>query len=434
VHSVLPLFLALALIVAVAKTAGYVSVRLGQPAVLGELLVGLILGPTVLDMLHWPVFGEAHLEPVITALANLGVLVLMFVAGLEIDPAALRRDGKTATITGVAGVAVPVAIAALLFPMMGYGLSQSLFLGLVLAATSVSISAQTLMELGVLRSRVGVALLGAAIIDDVLVVLLLAVLLALSDGGSGALSVVWTLGRMVLFLAVVLVVGRRVVRALASRVDGLPVSEGVMALAVVVALATAWASEALGGMASITGAFMAGLLFRETNYRDHIEDGMHTMAYALLVPVFFVSIGLEADARAIGVAGMPFAALFLVLAVVTKIVGCGAGALLSGMGSRDALRLGAGMTSRGEVGLIVAAIGIEAGVLNTELFATAVLMVLVTTLVTPAMLRALYPRSAARSPSPAVATELDDAVPIVPPAPGTGEDRPAAGDAAAEED
>lgn len=396
-HSVLPLFLALALIVAVAKAAGYASVRLGQPAVLGELLIGLVLGPTVLDMLHWPIFGHADLDPIVTALANLGVLVLMFVAGLEVDPLALRRAGRPATVSGIMGVAVPVAVAAVAFPLMGYPMRESLFLGLVLAATSVSISAQTLMELGVLRSAVGVALLGAAIIDDVLVVLLLAVLLALGSGGGGALAVAWAFAKMALFLATVLLVGRRAIRWLAARVDDLPISEGVMALAIVAALGLAWASEALGGMASITGAFVAGLLFRDTNYREHIENGMHTIAYALLVPVFFVSIGLEADARAIGVDGIGFALTFVLIAVLTKVVGCGIGARLAGMSMRDALRLGVGMTSRGEVGLIVAAIGIEVGVLSDDLFATTVVMVLATTLLTPMALRALYPREPAPS-------------------------------------
>lgn len=399
-NSVLPLFLALALIVALAKAAGYASVRMGQPAVLGELLIGLMLGPTALDMLHWPVFGGAELDGTITVLANLGVLVLMFVAGLEVDPQALWRAGRSATVTGVSGVFVPVITAALAFPMLGYSLQESLFLGLVLAATSVSISAQTLMELGVLRSAVGVALLGAAIIDDVLVVLLLAVLLALGSGGGGGLAVVWVFARMVLFLAGVLFIGRPVVRWLASSVDDLPISEGVMSLAVVLAFGIAWISEALGGMAAITGAFLAGLLFRGTSYREHIEDGMHTLAYALLVPIFFVSIGLEADARAIGMAGLPFATLFVVLAVLTKIVGCGLGARLAGLSGTDALRLGVGMTSRGEVGLIVAAIGIETRVLSSELFATAVVMVLVTTLLTPALLRLLYPRAPAVVPAP----------------------------------
>lgn len=406
-HDILPLFLALAVIVALAKTAGYASVRLGQPAVLGELLIGLVLGPTLLDMLHWPAFHGAELGPTITALANLGVLVLMFVAGLEVDPQALRRAGRSATITGIAGVAVPMLVAALAFPLMGYSMQQSLFLGLVLAATSVSISAQTLMELGVLRSAVGVALLGAAIIDDVLVVLLLAMVLALGGGGGGGLAVVWVFLRMALFLAAVLVIGRPLVRWLATRVDDLPVSEGVMSLAVVAAFGIAWASEALGGMAAITGAFMAGLLFRGTNYREHIENGMHTLAYALLVPVFFVNIGLEADARAIGMAGLPFALLFVLIAALTKVVGCGLGARAAGLSSLDSLRLGVGMTSRGEVGLIVAAIGIESGVLSRDLFATTVVMVLATTLLTPMVLRTLYPRGPAASPADPSPTRIE---------------------------
>jgi Kef-type K+ transport system membrane component KefB len=277
--------------------------------------------------------------------------------------------------------------------LRGADLERSLFVGLVLAATSVSISAQTLMELGVLRSPVGVALLGAAIIDDVLVVLLLAVLIALTaEGGGGALEVVWVVGRMALFLAATMTLGRPLVRRLAATVQRLPVSEGVMATAVVLTLLLAWSAEALGGMAAITGAFLAGLLFAATPQRAQIEDGMHTLAYALLVPVFFVSIGLETDARVLGVEGVPFALLLIGIAVVSKVAGCALGALAAGFDGRDALRLAVGMTSRGEVGLIVATIGLGRGLIDERVFAAVVIMVLVTTLVTPLLLRLLYPR------------------------------------------
>jgi Kef-type K+ transport system membrane component KefB len=354
-----------------------------------------------LNILHWHAFEGAGVEPAIEALAMLGVLVLMFLAGLEVDPQALLRAGRAATSAGVLGVLVPIVVAVLVFPMTGHGAQESLFLGLILAATSVSISAQTLMELGVLRSKVGITLLGAAIIDDVLVVLVLAVVLALGFGAGGLGSVFLLLLKMAAFLAVVGVAGRPVVRRLSHAVDDLPISEGVIALVLVTTLMVSWASEELGGMAAITGAFMAGLLFRDTVHHDHIEDGMHTLAYSLLVPVFFVHIGLQADARAIGAEGLPFAAGFILVAALTKIIGCAVGAKASGFSARDAIRLGVGMTSRGEVGLIVASIGIQAGGLTPRLYAVAVVMVVVTTLITPPMLRALYPSAAGGVSPPA---------------------------------
>jgi Kef-type K+ transport system membrane component KefB len=393
----LQFLLALAIIVIAAKGSGYLSTRLGQPAVLGELLVGLILGPTVLNMLHWPVFSDEHLGETLNHLAHLGVLFLMFMAGLEVDLEGMIRAGRPAVLAGVAGVIAPVVLGMVAALPFGFDLQRGLFLGLVLAATSVSISAQTLMELGVLRTRVGVALLGAAVVDDVLVILFLSIFVALAGGsGGGVVAVLWVLVKMAAFLGLAIWLGARIIPRLGSLVDRLPISEGVMALVIVVTLLYAWAAEALGGVAAITGAFLAGLLFARTPLRHHIEARMHTLAYSWLVPVFFVSIGLEANARALGLGGLPFALLIVVVAVLSKVLGCGIGAWLGGFSNSEALRLGVGMTSRGEVGLIVASVGLNAGLIGEKVFASMVLMILATTLLTPVMLRALYPEAVGR--------------------------------------
>jgi Kef-type K+ transport system membrane component KefB len=393
----LQFLLALAIIVVVAKGSGYLSTRLGQPAVLGELLVGLILGPTVLNMLHWPVFSDEHLGETLNHLAHLGVLFLMFMAGLEVDLEGMIRAGRPAVLAGVAGVIAPVVLGMAAALPFGFDLQRGLFLGLVLAATSVSISAQTLMELRVLRTRVGVALLGAAVVDDVLVILFLSIFVALAGGsGGGVVAVLWVLVKMAAFLGLAIWLGARIIPRLGSLVDRLPISEGVMALAIVVTLLYAWAAEALGGVAAITGAFLAGLLFARTPLRHHIEARMHTLAYSWLVPVFFVSIGLAANARALGLGGLPFALLIVVVAVLSKVLGCGIGAWLGGFSNSEALRLGVGMTSRGEVGLIVASVGLNAGLIGEKVFASMVLMILATTLLTPVMLRALYPEAVGR--------------------------------------
>lgn len=390
----LQFLLVLAIVVIAAKGSGYLSTRLGQPAVLGELLVGLILGPTVLDMLHWPVFGGSHLGETLNHLAHLGVLFLMFMAGLEVDLEAMMRAGRPAMLAGVMGVMASLALGMAVALPFGFDLQGALFMGLVLAATSVSISAQTLMELGVLRTRVGIALLGAAIVDDVLVILFLSLFVALAGGeGGGVVTVLWVLAKMAAFLGLALWLGARIIPRLGSLVDRLPISEGVMALAIVVTLLYAWTAEALGGMAAITGAFLAGLLFARTPLRHHIEAGMHTLAYSWLVPVFFVSIGLEANALALGLEGLPFALIIVGVAVLSKVLGCGMGARLGGFSNSEALRLGVGMTSRGEVGLIVASVGLGSGLIGERIFAAVVIMVLATTLLTPIMLRALYPET-----------------------------------------
>jgi Kef-type K+ transport system membrane component KefB len=403
---VLQLLLALFIIVVMAKSAGYLSTRLGQPSVLGELLIGLILGPTVLNMLHWPVFGDPHLEETISYLAHLGVLILMFVAGMEVDLEAMLKAGRPAVLAGVIGVIAPILLGGLQGWLSGFDLAHSAFIGLTLAATSVSISAQTLMELQVLRTRVGMGLLGAAVVDDVLVVLLLSVFMGVAAGSSSLLSVLWVLARMVIFLVLAIWLGGKILPRLGALVERLPISEGVMALALAVTFLYAWAAEALGGMAAITGAFIAGLIFGRTPLREEIEHGMHTLAYAWLVPVFFVSIGLETNARALGVSGIPFALIMVVVAVLSKVIGCGLGARLGGFTNGEALRLGVGMSSRGEVGLIVATVGMSSGLIDDLVFASVVIMVLVTTLLTPIMLRALYPRPAG-GPQPQPAAEID---------------------------
>jgi len=388
----LQLLLALAIIVLVAKASGYLSTYLGQPAVLGELLAGLLLGPTLLNMLHWPMFGDPHLGETLSHLAHIGVLFLMFVAGLEIDLESMLNAGRPAAISGTLGVIVPVGMGILIALLFGSDWQQSIFLGLVLAATSVSISAQTLMELGVLRSRVGIALLSAAVVDDVLVILLLSLFTALTaDGGGGAAAVAIVLAKMVGFLGIALLLGFRLIPGLTSRLDRLPISEGVIALVLVTTLLYAWGAEAFGGMAAITGAFLAGIMFGRTRFRSQIESAMHTLSYSWLVPVFFVSIGLEANAGLLGLDGIPFALLLILVAIVSKVLGSGLGARLAGFGGRDSLRMGVGMTSRGEVGLIVASVGLSGGLVTEGTFASVVLMVLATTLVTPVFLKLLYP-------------------------------------------
>lgn len=392
----LQFLLALAIVVMAAKTSGYLSTRLGQPAVLGELLAGLILGPTVLNMLHWPVFSDQLLGHTLSHLAHMGVLLLMFIVGLEVDLEAMVRAGRPAALAGVMGVVAPVALGFAATLPFSFGLQQSLLIGLVLAATSVSISAQTLMDLGVLRSRVGVTLLGGAVVDDVLVILLLSLFVALVQGGGGPFAVLLVVARMAAFFGLAVWLGGRFIPHLTSLISRLPISEGVMALAIVVTLLYAWAAEALGGVAAITGAFLAGLLFARTSFRQHIETGMHTLAYSWLVPVFFVSIGLQTNVRALGLKDLPFAIIIIIIAVLSKVVGAGIGARLGGLSNRESLAVGIGMTSRGEVGLIVASIGLSAGLIGDRVFATVLLMVLTTTLLTPVLLRALYAKSAAR--------------------------------------
>lgn len=383
----------LAIVITTAKAAGYISNRLGQPAVLGELIIGLILGPTLLDMLHWPLFAGGHLEEAFKQLAYLGVLFLIFIAGLEVHLGDMIRSGRPAVLAGLGGVVGPVVLGMAMALSFGFDLQASAFIGLMLAATSVGISVQCLLELGVMRNREGLALLGAAVVDDIVVIFLLSLFIAFIGGEGGETAgMIWMVVKMIAFMGIALWLGARFLTQLATFIDRLPISQGMIALVIVIVLLYSWAAEALGGMAAITGAFLAGVLFARTPFRQYIETGMHTIAYSWLVPVFFVSIGLEANARTLGVEGLPFAALLVVVAIASKVFGSGLGAIIGGMSRIEAMRLGVGMVARGEVTLIVASVGLKAGLIDEDVFASTVLMVLAAAILTPIMLQALYPQ------------------------------------------
>lgn len=389
----LQLIFEIALVIMAAKAAGLVSTYLRQPAVLGELIVGLLLGPTLIDLLHLPFVSDAEIiEITIASLAELGVLFLMFMAGLELHLSELKGVGKAAGLVGLMGVIFPLSFGAGYGFMVGMPSNEAIFLGLTLAATSVSISAQTLMELKVLRTRVGYSLLGAAVLDDVLVILLLSIFLALGTGGGTLASVMWVIVRMFIFLALAAGFGLWLLPGIVRRTSRLPVSQGVLSLAIVVVLLFGVAAEVVGNMAAITGAFLAGLMFSRSSEKDQLERNIRPLAYGFFVPIFFVHIGMTIDLTTLGVEAIGFTLVIIILAILGKLIGAGIGARLAGFTGRESLQLGAGMVSRGEVGLILASVGIREGLMPDTLFSSIVGMVLATTLVTPPLLRFLFKR------------------------------------------
>ncbi|HEX2981769.1 MAG TPA: cation:proton antiporter [Anaerolineaceae bacterium] len=388
----LALVFVLAVILITAKLAGYLSNRLGQPSVLGELLVGVILGPSVINLAHLPFLSGAHVETTVSELGELGVLLLMFLAGLELRLSDLARNTRVSASAGVLGVLFPVSLGGVVGELSGMNLSESLFLGLTLGATSVSISAQTLMELGVLRSRVGLGLLGAAVFDDVLVILLLSTFLAIESGGGGGVAILLVLLRMIAFLALSVAFGIWVLPRLVNRFAKLPISQGSLTLALVLLLFYGLSAELLGNMAAITGTFVAGLMYGRTPQHEDIERGMSALAYSFFVPIFFTSIGLAINVRELDSNAILLTVLLILVAVIGKMVGAGVGARIADYNWRESMQLGAGMVSRGEVGLIVAQVGVNEGLLNANIFSAIVGMVLATTLITPPMLRALFPK------------------------------------------
>jgi Kef-type K+ transport system membrane component KefB len=391
----LQLSLALTIIILAAKAAGWVSLRLHQPAVLGELLAGLILGPTVIDLLHLPLFSSPTLEETVLSLAELGAVLLMFIAGMEVDLQDLRHAGPIAAPAGVFGVIVPLAMGALAAVPFGYAGQEAVFVGIILTATSVSISAQTLLELRLLRTREGLAMLGAAVVDDILVIVLLSIFLALVDGGNAAGALGLVMLKIVIYLSLAAAAGWLLLPRLMRWVDRQPISEGLAALVLSSVLLFAWAAEVVGGLAAITGAFLAGMGISRSPLREKTEVKIRTITYGFLVPVFFVSIGLQADARSIAGPALGLLVVLFVVAMVSKIIGSGLGARLGGFSGGESLRVGIGMISRGEVGLIVASVGVSQGLIGSDLFAIVIVLVLLTTIVTPFLLRRAYAASAA---------------------------------------
>jgi Kef-type K+ transport system membrane component KefB len=393
---ILPLLLALAIILLAAKLFASLALRLGQPAVLGELLAGLVLGPSLLNFLSLSPLRDNGLEHTLHLLAELGVIVLMFSAGLEIDAGDLARSGRPAALAGVMGVVFPLVLGSAVALAFGMSPTTAVFTGIVLSATSVSISAQTLLELGRLSSREGITLLGAAVVDDILVIAVLAVFLGLVGGAGGWGVVALQLARMLAVLLLVTAAALWVYPRWVDKVDRLRASQGLLALSLAAALAISWVTEYAGGIAAITGAFLAGVGLSRSHLREEIAEKISPLAYGFLVPLFLVDVGLRTDLGRLDAGGLGFAVVVVAVAAISKVVGSGWGARLGGLDRPSALRLGVGMISRGEVGLIVAGVGLAQGLLPERVFSIAVVMVFATTLMTPPLLRWTFARTEVR--------------------------------------
>ncbi len=362
----------LAIILFGARAAAIVAQKFGLPGVFGELLLGVTLGPILINRLH---SGDA-----ISTFGTLGVLMLMLLVGLETDLVSVRSVGRSAFVVAFLGATLPVVFGYGMARMFGETPRVSLFIGVALSATSVSITAATLRELGKLNSIAGQTILVAAVLDDILVLLLVAFV-----GGDTGGSPVTAGLKMTAFLIVAVGGGWIGLRPLLAKLED-HMTE-FLAVAIGLALIYAWAAERFAGLAGITGAYIAGLLLARAMPHKPIARDVEVMATGFFSTLFFVSIGLTVhlrDVRPAMVIGLT------VLAIATKLVGCGVGALSTGLSKKDSLVVGVGMAPRGEVALIVASIGLQKGVLHTTIFSDLVLVVILTTVLTPLMLKIVY--------------------------------------------
>ena len=396
----LQILLCVAVIIVAAKLAGALTARIGLPLVLGELLAGVILGPTVLNIWGLSWFVPASPESVSVAVvfkvfAEVGVVLLMFVAGLETDIAMMRSAVAPAFWAATGGVILPMVGGCLLSRRFGFTWPEAIFIGTILTATSVTITAQTLMNLQQLRSKAGSTILGAAVIDDVLGLIVLSLVIALTPQITSGVSLSGralslTLGKMLLCLVTLLWWGPPLTRWVFRQAARLHGHHKEVATALILAFLLAFDAEWLGGMAAITGAYLAGLFVAATPDHEKVAQEIRPMINSLFGPIFFASIGLEVNARHLA-GGFGFFVLLLLIAIVGKIVGCGAGAFASGFSRRESLVVGVGMIPRGEVGLITASLGFAAGLVSQNVYAQVVVLVLMTTLITPVLLRFAFP-------------------------------------------
>lgn len=380
----------LALILLSTKVLGLVSRKFFMPQVVGALLAGLILGPGVLDVISQTDF--------INKTAEVGVIVLMYCAGMETDVQELKKSGKASVVIALMGVIIPLAggyAVAMFFNRPGLietnaacsVFLQNIFIGVILTATSVSITVEALKELGKLKTRAGNAILGAAVIDDILGIIALTVITSLADSSVK----VWVvLLKIAGFFVAVIAAGFLFYQFFTrwSRKSEKGMRRHVI-VSFVFCLLMAYMAEDFFGVADITGAYLAGVIISLTIKKDYIMSRFDTLSYLYLSPIFFASIGIKAALPKMSYAVVVFSVILTIVAILTKMAGCGLGAKLCRYDNDQALQIGVGMISRGEVALIVANKGEALGLMDQYLMGPIVIVVIITTIIAPILLLSL---------------------------------------------
>ncbi len=381
----------LALILLSTKVLGLVSRKFFMPQVVGALLAGLILGPGVLDVISQTDF--------INKTAEVGVIVLMYCAGMETDVQELKKSGKASVVIALMGVIIPLAggcAVAMFFNRPGLietnaacsVFLQNIFIGVILTATSVSITVEALKELGKLKTRAGNAILGAAVIDDILGIIALTVITSLADSSVK----VWVvLLKIAGFFVAVIAAGFLFYQFFTrwSRKSEKGMRRHVI-VSFVFCLLMAYMAEDFFGVADITGAYLAGVIISLTIKKDYIMSRFDTLSYLYLSPIFFASIGIKAALPKMSYAVVVFSVILTIVAILTKMAGCGLGAKLCRYDNDQALQIGVGMISRGEVALIVANKGEALGLMDQYLMGPIVIVVIITTIIAPILLKPVF--------------------------------------------
>ncbi len=376
----------IAIIIICAKSFGLLSRRLKAPQVVGEIIAGLLLGPSLLG---WVAPNEF-----ISGIAEIGVILLMFSAGLETNLTQLKKTGVKATLIACAGVFVPLIGGTVLY-MCFYGFAKpgtdeffhALFIGTILTATSVSITVQALKELGKLTDEVGTTIMSAAIIDDVIGILVLTVVISFRDPSSKISDVIF---RTIGFFILAIIVGIILYKMMKWLDSKYPHTQRIPIIGLAIALALSFIAEKFFGIADITGAYVAGIILSSLEDSKYIDRKMDVNSYMIFGPVFFVSIGLQTDMKSLDMTILLFSLGFVLVGLFAKIIGCGLMSRACGYKGLDTLKIGVGMMTRGEVALIVSKKGLEVGMLDSKYFTSVILLIIVSSILTPIILKLLY--------------------------------------------
>ena len=384
----LELLRTLAIIIITSKIFGLLARDLRAPQVAGEIIAGLLIGPSLLNLVSQSDF--------LAGMAEIGVVLLMFSAGLETDIDKLKKSGLKAAAIAAAGVVVPLVLGSLLY-MCFYGFSapgtegfiQAVFIGTILTATSVSITVQVLKELGKVSTEAGTTIMSAAIIDDVIGVVVLTAVLGLRDPSADLGAVCF---KTIAFFALSVVVGLIVFRLMKIVDRRWPHTRRIPIIGMSLAFIMAYIADRYFGVADITGAYVAGIILSPLDDSSYIDRKMDISSYMIFGPIFFASVGLQTNLRTVDLTILAFSAAFVFVGLLAKVIGCGLVSKLLRFDNSDSLKIGVGMMTRGEVALIVAQRGLKAGIIDSRFFTAVILLIVVSSILTPVLLKLIYTR------------------------------------------
>jgi Kef-type K+ transport system membrane component KefB len=374
----------IALILITTKLAGIVSQKFKMPEVLGALIAGIIIGPMVLNAVQYD--GNIQL------LSNLGVIMLLFLAGLETNVEEFKKAGKSAFLIALFGVLFTLILGTLGAFLFYQNILEKIFIGTIFTATSVSIAVETLTELGKLDSRAGINILGAAVIDDILGLLLISVLLAtcfnLKSAGTNQ-SLFITLSGIIIFCLASICAILFLPKVINKLLKNIQPSRTLLSFSLAIALIVSFLAEKLG-LAAITGAYLCGMMFSQFTHKEYLERNVKTISSGFLAPIFFASIGIEANLNGFNIKVLLITLVLFFIAVIGKVIGCGSAARIFKIKRSESLQIGIGMISRGEVEIIIANIGLQNHIITQEVFIPTIIVIILTNILTPVLLKLAF--------------------------------------------